>query len=94
MQTNAAHRLNHGEMALKFSAVAESLNLSGALLWKTDNKHCNDRFKILLSQWKRDNRERSLTSVGGEEYGELEHLCQDICKEIEDYKSEREDMKN
>ena len=91
---SAAHRPHHGETALKFTAVAHGLNLSGALPSRTRNKHCNYRFKLLLSQWKRDDRKRSLTSGGGEEYGEFEQLCQDICTEIEDYKAQREAIRN
>lgn len=77
------HHPNHGEMALKVSAVAESLNLSDALPWRTENKHCNGSFKLFLSQWKRNDRKRSLSSGGGEEYGEFEELCQEICTEME-----------
>jgi hypothetical protein len=46
-----AHVPKHGETVLKFGAVADKLNRSGYLPWKTDPKHVQDRFKLLMANW-------------------------------------------
>ncbi|PXF43243.1 hypothetical protein BWQ96_07016 [Gracilariopsis chorda] len=58
--------------------------------WNTDGKHCQDRFKLLVAKFRREDREKANASGGRETYGEFEQLAQDIVIEIDDFNAEKE----
>jgi hypothetical protein len=75
---NDAHVSRRGKVAEKFEDVARGLNEGNALPWNTNGKHCNDRYKLLLANFRRAGRARPLASGTGEEFGERDQLLADI----------------
>jgi len=93
VQAAGAHRAPHGQTLLLFEQVAQHFNASGLVAWKTDGKHCQDRFKLLIAKFRKEDKEKAAASGGAEEYGEYEQLCQDLATEIDDFKNEKEAAK-
>jgi hypothetical protein len=79
-----AHVCRRGKLTEKFEEVAVSLNDSSALPWPTNGKHCTDRFKLLVANFRRIDRARSSASGIEEEYGEKDQLLADIVSAIDD----------
>lgn len=75
---------------MRFEDVVGNLNGTGQLPWRTDGKHCHDRYRLLLVQWQRADRECSHTLRGGEHVGKFEQLIEDIRTEEHDCTGERE----
>lgn len=68
------------EMLLKFVDVGENLNVNKhlALPWVTDARNCRQRFQLLMEKWEISDKCKAIKSGGGEQFGELQHLCVDI----------------
>jgi hypothetical protein len=54
-----AYVCRRGKLTEKFEEVAVSLNDSSALPCPTNGKHCTDRFKLLVANFRRIDRARS-----------------------------------
>lgn len=93
VQAAGTHIPQHQETLTKFMEVATSLSESSALQWVTDGKHAHDRYRLVLGQWKRLDKERALTPGGGEEFGEYEQLCEDLRTEVDDLRAEKDEAK-
>jgi hypothetical protein len=81
---NGAHIVRRGSQCDKFDEVATSLNANSVMPWNTDGKHCIDRYKLLISTFRRADRARAATSGAEEEFGEKDQLLSDICSAIDD----------
>ena len=53
IQKIEAHLCNRGTRFERFAKVADNLNASGKVPWRTDGKHCDDRFKLIKKKHKR-----------------------------------------
>jgi hypothetical protein len=60
------------------------LNEGNALPGNTNGKHCNDRYKLLLANFRRADRARALASGTEEEFGERDQLLADIHSAVND----------
>lgn len=89
VQAYSAHIPSHGETMLLFAKVSASLNDSNQLPWATDAKHCFDRFRLLITQWRKSDMGKRITSGGGEEFSEYDQLCSDLSDEMADREVER-----
>jgi hypothetical protein len=67
-----------------FEDVARALNEGNALPWNTNGKHCNDRYKLFLANFRRADRARALASGTEEEFGERDQLLADIHSAVND----------
>jgi hypothetical protein len=67
-----------------FKEVDRALNEGNALPWNTNDKHCNDRYKLLLANFRRANRARALASGTEEEFEENDQLLADIQCAVND----------
>jgi hypothetical protein len=85
---NKAHVSLRGTMTDKFEEVAAALNNSAALPWHTNGKHCSDRFKLLLANYRRTDRVRARASGTEEDFGEKDQLLTDILSEISDFEEQ------
>lgn len=67
-----AHIPPRNEVRQRFTDVANRLNGNADLQlpWKTDGKHCRDRFKLLMEKWELHDRDAARASGGGELFGE------------------------
>jgi hypothetical protein len=81
---NHAHVCRRGKVAENFEEVARALNEGNALPWNLNGKHCNDRNKLLLANFRRADRARALASGTGEEFGERDQLLADILSAVND----------
>jgi hypothetical protein len=92
---NDAHVCRRGRMTERFEDVARALNEGNALPWNTNGKHCNDRCKLLLANFRRADRARALASGTEEEFGERDQLLADIQSAANDHeergRTEREE---
>jgi hypothetical protein len=79
-----AHVSRRGSQMDKFEEVSTALNNSDALPWTTDAKHCLDRFKLLVSAFKRLDRVRASASGTEEEFNEKDQLLSDILAAVDD----------
>lgn len=70
VQAVGANIAERGLTVVLFADVNRNLNCTSLFPWKMDGKHCPDRFKLLLAQWRSADRERAKRSGRGEEYGE------------------------
>jgi hypothetical protein len=68
----------------KIEEVARALNEGNALPWNTNGKHCNDRYKLLLANFRRADRARALASRTKEKFGERYQLLADIQSAVND----------
>jgi hypothetical protein len=68
----------------KFEEVSVALNNGGAFPWMTDAKHCLDRYKLLLSNFRRLDRVRASESGTEEEFNEKDQLLSDISVAVDD----------
>jgi hypothetical protein len=84
-----AHVARRGEAGSAFDAVATSLNDTSALPWRTDGKHCSDRFDLLVRVFRHSDSARRGESGIIEEYTEKEQLLQDITNAVDDVNEER-----
>jgi hypothetical protein len=75
---NDGHVCRFAKVTETFEEVARALNQGNALPWKTNGKHCNDRYKLLLANFRRADRARALASEIEEEFGERDQLLADI----------------
>ena len=64
--------------------VATELNKLKLFPWLTDGKHCQDRFKLLIKNWRSEDARMIKASGVDETYGELEQLCEDIREQMDD----------
>ncbi|PXF46216.1 hypothetical protein BWQ96_04001 [Gracilariopsis chorda] len=90
VQAANAHRPKHGSTLVCFATVAKKFNEANMITWKTDDKHCQNRFKLFIAKFRREDREKANASGGGETYGEFEQLEQDIVIEIDDFNGKKE----
>jgi hypothetical protein len=67
-----------------FDAVSGALNASRVIPWATDWKQCLDRYKLLVSFFKRGDRARSRASAKEEDFNENEKLLFDIVSAVDD----------
>jgi hypothetical protein len=75
---NNAHVCRRGKVAEKFGEVARALNEGNARPWNSNGKHCNERYKLLLANFRRADRARALASGTDEEFGERDQQLADI----------------
>jgi hypothetical protein len=54
----------------KFDEVSTALKNSGSMPWRTDGKHCLDRYKLRLASFKRADRARASASGAEKEFNE------------------------
>jgi hypothetical protein len=81
---NDRHVCRFGKVIETFEEVARALNDSNALPWNTNGKHCNDRYKLVLANFRRADRARALASGIEEEFGKREQLLADIQSAVND----------
>jgi hypothetical protein len=81
---NDAHVYRRGKVAENFEDVARALNEGNALPWNTNGKHCNDRYKLLLANFRRADQARALANGTEEEFGERDQLLADIQSPVND----------
>jgi hypothetical protein len=81
---NDGHVCRFGKVTETFEEVARALNEGNALPWNTNCKHCNDRYKLLLANFRRADRARALVSGIEEKFGEREQLLADIQSAVND----------
>jgi hypothetical protein len=79
-----AHVSRRGSQMDKFEEVSAALNNGGAFPWMTDAKHCLDRYKLLLSTFRRLDRVRASASGTEEEFNEKDQLLSDISVAVDD----------
>jgi hypothetical protein len=79
-----AHVSRRGALMEKFDEVITALNNSGSMPWRTDSKHCLDRYKILLASFKRADRARASASGAEDEFNEKDQLLSDIVIATDD----------
>jgi hypothetical protein len=79
-----AHVSRRGSQMDKFEEVSAALNNSGALPWVTDAKLFLDRFKSLVSAFKRLDRVQASASGTKEEYNEKDQVPSDILAAVDD----------
>jgi hypothetical protein len=79
-----AHTSKRGSLMDNFDAVSGVLNTSRVLPWATDGKHCLDRYKLLVSCFKREDRAKSRASGTEEDFNEKEQLLSDIVSAVND----------
>jgi hypothetical protein len=79
-----AHVCRRGKMTEKFEKVASSLNDRNALPWSTNGKHCTDRFKLLVANFRHTDRALSSASGVEEEYGGKCQLLADVISAIDE----------
>jgi hypothetical protein len=87
---SGVHLAKHGETLKGFAQVAEALNSSGGFPWPTDCKHVQDRFKLLITSWRRLDRKNAAASGREEEFGEMELLLHNISEDMDDAEREKE----
>jgi hypothetical protein len=81
---NDGHVCRFGKVTETFEEVARALNEGNALPWNTNCKHCNDRYKLLLANFRRADRARALVSGIEEKFWEREQLLADIQSAVND----------
>jgi hypothetical protein len=81
---NDTHVCRRGKVAEKFEDVARALNEGNALPWNTNGKHCNNRYKLLLANFRRADRTHALASGTEEKFGERDQLLADIHPAVND----------
>jgi hypothetical protein len=75
---NDAYVCQRGKVTENFEEVARALNAGNTLLWNSNGKHCNDRYKLLLANFGRAARARAVASGTEEEFGERDQLLADV----------------
>lgn len=85
-----AHIPPRNEVTQRFTEVAKRLNENKNLKlpWRTDGKHCRDRFRLLIDKWVTVDAAAAAASGGGESFGEYETLCTDIKEAIDSREEE------
>lgn len=88
-----AHIPARGETMPKFAEIAHNLNNNTHinLAWKTDAKHCRDRFKLLMEKFVSNDYANDRASGGGEVFEEQEQLLTDMKEAIDDRRQEVEE---
>jgi hypothetical protein len=81
---NDAHVCRRGKVTKKFEEVARALNEGNAFPWNTNGKHCNDRYKLLLANFRRADRACALASGTEVEFGERDQLLANIQSAVND----------
>jgi hypothetical protein len=79
-----SHVCRRGKMTERFEEVASSLNNTNSLPWSTNWKHCTDRFKLLVANFRRTCRALSSASRVEVEYGEKHQLLTDVVSAIDE----------
>jgi hypothetical protein len=79
-----AHVSRRGALMEKFDEVSTALNNSGSMPWRTDGKHCLDRYKLLLASFKRAERARASASGAEEEFNKKDQILSDIVIAADD----------
>ena len=79
-----AHMPPFGKQAGCFEKVAQKLNASNVLPWKTDFKHLIDRYRLILGAYRSNDRKGQSASGVEEEFEEREQLLEDIRNMIDD----------
>jgi hypothetical protein len=74
---NDAHMCRRGNVTEIFEEV-RALNEGNALPRNSNGKHCNDRYKLLLANFRRADRARTLASGTDEEFGKKDLQLADI----------------
>jgi hypothetical protein len=87
-----AHVARRGDSGSVFDAVAISLNETDVLPWRTDGKHCSDRFHLLVRAFRQTDATRRGESGREEEYTEKEQLLQDIVSALDDFNEVRREQ--
>jgi hypothetical protein len=81
-----AHVCRRGSQKEAIEEVSAVLNSSSALPWKTDGKHCLDRFKLLVACFRKVDRARASASGTEESFGEKDQLLSEIVTAVDDAK--------
>jgi hypothetical protein len=81
-----AHVCRRGSQMEAFEEVSAVLNSSSALPWKTDGKHCLDRFKLLVACFRKFDRARASASGTEENFGKKDQLLSEIVTAVDDAK--------
>jgi hypothetical protein len=77
------HISRRGSQMDKFEEVSAALNNGGAFPWMTDAKYCLERYKLLLSTFRRLDRVRA-SAPGAREFNENDQLLYDISVAVDD----------
>jgi hypothetical protein len=68
-----------------FEEVARALNEGNALPWDSNGKYCNDRYKLLLANFRKADQACALARGTDEEFGERYQQLADIQSPANEY---------
>lgn len=88
------HIYPFGKKAKCFENIAQELNTSNALPWRTEFKHCTDRYRLPLGTYRSNDKNEQSFSGADEEFREREQFLEDIRNMFDDEKARENEIRD